>query len=206
MIMTSLLYKQTKLWMGLLTGAMLLVALNGCQPKPISFKNTDITGSALSANFVLKDADGTPRSMSDFAGKVVVLFFGYTQCPDVCPTTLQTFAQVMDQLGDDSKKVQVVFITIDPKRDTPALLKEYVPQFNPSFIGLTGNNEEIANLAKSMRIYYQKVDGATDNTYTYDHTAGAYVFDPKGQLRLLIKHGQPVPDIVPDIQILLKGS
>ncbi len=195
-----------KRWLNAVTIFLLAFALGGCVPKAVSFKNTDITGSALTADFTLKDTEGRAKTMADFKGKVVVLFFGYTQCPDVCPTTLQTMATALQGLGEDAGKVQVVFVTIDPKRDTPELLKQYVPQFNPTFIGLTGSDEELAKAAKGMRVFYQKVDGKTASSYTFDHTAGAYVFDPKGQLRLLIKHGQPVEQIIPDLQALIKGA
>jgi protein SCO1/2 len=185
----------------------LFFLLAGCQAKqPVAFKNTDITGSALSPNFSLKDPAGQTRTLNDFRGKVVIMFFGYTQCPDVCPTTLHDLSVVMEKLGDKAKAVQVLFVTVDPKRDTPQLLSEYVPQFNPSFLGLTGTDEEIAQVTKGLRIIYQRVEGKAPGTYWFNHSAGMYVADPKGQLRLLIKHAQTPDNIVPDIQLLLSGN
>lgn len=194
--------RKIPLLLGLLA---LLASLWSCSPKPVQFKNTDITGSALSADFELLDLNGKPVRKADFAGKVLVLFFGFTQCPDVCPTTLQNMASVMQALGTDADKVAVVFVTLDPARDTPELLKAYVPQFNPSFTALTGSDEQIAAAAKGLRIFYQKVEGKTPTSYTFDHTASSYVIDAKGTLRLLVRHAAPAEDIASDLRELIRG-
>lgn len=183
-----------------------LVLLAACSPKPVQFKNTDITGSALTADFQLQNLDGKAVTKADYAGKLLVLFFGFTQCPDVCPTTLQNMAEVMKRLGSDADKVSVVFVTLDPQRDKPEMLKAYVPQFYPSFSALTGTDEQIANAAKGLRIFYQKVEGKTETSYTFDHTASAYVVDAKGVLRLLVRHAATPDDIAADLKALLKGG
>lgn len=185
---------------------ILAVLVMACSPKAPAFKSTDITGSALTADFELQDLDGKPVRKADFAGKVMVIFFGFTQCPDVCPTTMQNLSEVMQKLTPAQQdKVAVVFVTLDPARDTPELLKAYVPQFNPRFVALTGSDAQIAAAAKGLRIFYQKVDGKTATSYTFDHTASAYVVDPKGTLRLLVRHAAPVDDIANDIRQLLDG-
>ena len=182
--------------------AWVLVA---CDSKP-AFKNVDITGSkAFGTNFGLIDVDGKLRTLADYQGKAVVMFFGYTHCPDVCPTTLIEMQEVMSLLGPQAAKVQVIFVTLDPERDTSEVLKQYVPAFNPSFIGLRPANEEALNrLTKEFKIYYKRVPGLSPNTYTIDHTAGSYVFDPKGQLRLYIKHGQGPEVLAQDLKTILQ--
>lgn len=179
--------------------------LAACDSKP-TFKNVDITGSkAFGTNFGLIDVDGKLRTLADFQGKAVVMFFGYTHCPDVCPTTLIEMQEVMRLLGPQAAKVQVIFVTLDPERDTSEVLKQYVPAFNPSFIGLRPANEEALNrLTKEFKIYYKRVPGLSPNTYTIDHTAGSYVFDPKGQLRLYIKHGQGPEVLAQDLKTILQ--
>ena len=182
--------------------AWVLVA---CDSKP-AFKNVDITGSkAFGTNFGLIDVDGKLRTLADYQGKAVVMFFGYTHCPDVCPTTLIEMQEAMRLLGPQAAKVQVIFVTLDPERDTSEVLKLYVPAFNPSFIGLRPANEEALNrLTKEFKIYYKRVPGLSPNTYTIDHTAGSYVFDPKGQLRLYIKHGQGPEVLAQDLKTILQ--
>ena len=182
--------------------AWVLVA---CDSKP-TFKNVDITSSkAFGTNFGLIDVDGKLRTLADYQGKAVVMFFGYTHCPDVCPTTLIEMQEVMRLLGPQAAKVQVIFVTLDPERDTSEVLKLYVPAFNPSFIGLRPANEEALNrLTKEFKIYYKRVPGLSPNTYTIDHTAGSYVFDPKGQLRLYIKHGQGPEVLAQDLKTILQ--
>ena len=179
--------------------------LAACDSKP-TFKNVDITGSkAFGTNFSLIDVDGRLRTLADYQGKAVVMFFGYTHCPDVCPTTLIEMQEVMSLLGPQAAKVQVIFVTLDPERDTAEVLKQYVPAFNPSFIGLRPANEEALNrLTKEFKIYYKRVPGLSPNTYTIDHTAGSYVFDPKGQLRLYIKHGQGPEVLAQDLKTILQ--
>ena len=182
--------------------AMILVA---CSPKP-EFKNIDITGStAFGKDFSLLDPDGNTRTLADFKGKVVVMFFGYTQCPDICPTTLTEMQQVMTLLGPQSDKVQVLFVTVDPERDTAAILKQYVPSFDPRFLGLRPADEAaLEKVAKDFKIYYKKVPGKSPGSYTMDHTAGSYAFDPQGRLRLYIKHAQGPETLAHDLKELMK--
>ena len=185
--------------------ATLLIALTACSPKP-EFKNIDITGStAFGKDFSLVDPDGKVRTLADFKGKVVVMFFGYTQCPDVCPTTLTEMQQVMSLMGSQSDKVQVLFVTVDPERDTAAILKQYVPAFDPRFLGLRPvDDAALEKVAKDFKIYYKKVPGTSPGSYTMDHTAGSYAFDPQGHLRLYIKHAQGPETLAHDLKELLK--
>jgi protein SCO1/2 len=169
------------------------------------FNGTDITGAELGPEFRLTDHNGKPRTLADFRGKVVVLFFGYTQCPDVCPTTLSDMAHAMQALGPDAARVQVLFVTVDPKRDTPELLRNYVPAFNPDFLGLYGDEEATKKVAKDFRIYYGIRPGKTPETYTVDHSAQTLVFDPKGRIRLLIQYGTPSDKIAADLKLLLNS-
>jgi len=181
------------------------LALIACSPKP-SFKNVDITGSkAFGNDFSLLDPDGKVRTLSDFKGKAVVIFFGYTQCPDVCPTTLTEMQQVMTLLGPQADKVQVLFITVDPDRDTAAILKQYVPAFDKRFLGLRpADQAALEKVAKDFMIYYKQVPGTSAGSYTIDHTAGSYAFDPEGRLRLYIKHAQGPEILAQDLKELLK--
>jgi protein SCO1/2 len=181
------------------------LAVIACSPKP-SFKNVDITGSkAFGNDFNLLDPDGKVRTLSDFKGKAVVIFFGYTQCPDVCPTTLTEMQQVMTLLGPQADKVQVLFITVDPDRDTAAILKQYVPAFDKRFLGLRPADQvALEKVAKDFMIYYKQVPGTSANSYTIDHTAGSYAFDPEGHLRLYIKHAQGPEILAQDLKELLK--
>ena len=183
----------------------LMLILTACSPKP-EFKNIDITGStAFGKDFSLLDPDGKVRTLSDFKGKVVVMFFGYTQCPDVCPTTLTEMQQVMSILGPQSDKVQVLFVTVDPQRDTAAILKQYVPAFDSRFLGLLPADDiALEKVAKDFKIYYKKVPGISPGSYTIDHTAGSYAFDPDGRLRLYIKHAQGPEALAHDLKELLK--
>jgi protein SCO1/2 len=169
---------------------------------PPAFKAVDITGANYARNFSLMSPAG-PRSLADYRGKVVVIFFGYTQCPDVCPTTLADLAEVRKRLGAEGERLQVIFVTIDPERDTPALLSQYVPGFDPSFVGLYGDADQTAAVAKEFKVFYQKVAGSTPTSYTMDHTAGSYVIDKDGRVRLFIRHGASVDDIVGDLRKLL---
>jgi len=185
--------------------AVLLLALTACTPKP-DFKNVDITGStAFGKDFSLLDSDGKVRTLADFRGKVVVMFFGYTQCPDVCPTTLTEMQQVMTLIGPQAEKVQVLFVTVDPERDSAAILKQYVPAFDPHFIGLRPVDQAaLDQVTKDFKIYYKKVPGSRPGSYTIDHTAGSYAFDPEGHLRLYIKHAQGPETLAHDLKELLK--
>jgi protein SCO1/2 len=198
---------------------LLLSALAGCSDKPgadggqmvlapakSAFKNTDVSGLGYARDFALTDQDGKPRTLADFKGKAVVIFFGYTHCPDVCPTTMAEMAAAMKELGPDADRVQVLFVTLDPERDTPAVLKQYVPAFDPRFIGLSGDQEATARVAKEFRVFYQKVPGKEAGSYTLDHTAASYVFDPQGRVRLFVRHGQGPEPIAHDLKMLLSGK
>ena len=185
--------------------ATLVTILMACSSKT-EFKNIDITGStAFGKDFTLLDPNGNVRSLADFKGKVVVMFFGYTQCPDICPTTLTEMQQVMTLLGPQSDKVQVLFVTVDPERDTAAILKQYVPSFDSRFLGLRPADETaLEKVTKDFKIYYKKVPGSSPGSYTMDHTAGSYAFDPQGRLRLYIKHAQGPETLAHDLKELLK--
>jgi len=185
--------------------AAFLLILTACSPKP-EFKNIDITGStAFGKDFNLVDPNGKVRTLADFKGKVVVMFFGYTQCPDVCPTTLTEMQQVMTILGPKSDKVQVLFVTVDPQRDTAAILKQYVPAFDSRFLGLRSEDDvALEKVAKDFKIYYKKVPGINPGSYTIDHSAGSYAFDPDGRLRLYIKHAQGPETLAHDLKELLR--
>ena len=170
---------------------------------PLSFKNTDLTGAEYARDFALLDHNGTPRTLADYKGKVVVMFFGYTQCPDVCPTTMSELAAAMKALGPQADQVQVLFVTIDPERDTPALLAQYVPAFDPRFLGLYGDAAATAKVAKEFKVFYAKVPGKAPGSYAMDHTAASYLFDRNGKLRLFVRHGQGPAPIVHDLRLLL---
>jgi protein SCO1/2 len=185
---------------------LMSVGLAGCDKlssRPPSFQNTDLTGLQYASGFSLTDHHGKPRTLADFKGKVVVVFFGYTQCPDVCPTTMAEMASVMKELGPQADQVQVLFITVDPERDTQALLAQYVPQFDKRFLGLYGDAAATAAVAKEFKVYYAKVPGKAPGSYSMDHTAGSYVFDKDGKVRLFLRHGQGAGPIVHDLKQLL---
>jgi protein SCO1/2 len=183
--------------------ALLLAACEAGGPK---FAASDVTGSAFGRDFALQDPDGRERTLADFRGKAVVLFFGYTQCPDVCPTTLATLAETMKRLGPDADRVQVLFVTVDPERDTAALLRQYVPAFDRRFLGLRGDAAATARTAKEFKVIYEKVPGATPGSYTMDHSAGSYVFDPQGRLRLYVANGQGPDVFAHDLRELLRAG
>jgi protein SCO1 len=184
--------------------ALAAVLLAGCDSKP-AFTNLDITGNTqFGSDFSLPDSSGKVRTLGDFKGKVVVLFFGYTHCPDVCPTTLAELAQTMQKLGDDAKRVQVLMVTVDTARDTPPILTEYVGAFSPSFVALRpADTAQLVKITKDFRVYYAQVPGKTPGDYTMDHTAASYVFDPQGKLRLFARDGQGVDPWVHDLKLLL---
>lgn len=179
------------------------LALAGCGRESLRFDAIDITGAAYAQDFALADHDGRPRRLADFRGKLVVVFFGFVQCPDVCPTTLAKLAEVKQRLGADSAKMQVVFVTVDPERDTQQVLAQFVPAFDPSFVALYGTPEEIARTAREFKVFYQKVAGPTPTSYTMEHTAGCYVFDTEGRIRLFVKHEQDAASIASDLKKLL---
>jgi protein SCO1/2 len=180
------------------------LALSGCTPSTPTFQNTDITGADFGKNFTLTDHTGKTRSLSDYQGKVVLIFFGFTQCPDVCPTTLAELSEVMKKLGSGADRVQVLFITVDPERDTQTVLGQYVPAFDPRFVGLTGSVEQIAAVAKDFKAFYQKVP-TPNGSYTVDHFSGMYAFDATGRIRLFIRYRAPMNSVVADVKTLLKG-
>jgi protein SCO1/2 len=183
------------------------LALAGCQkgtsgPK-LDFTNTDLTGLSYAQGFSLNDHTGKPVTLDSYKGKVLVVFFGYTQCPDVCPTTMAEMAGVMKELGPQADQVQVLFITLDPARDTKELLAQYAPTFDPRFVGLYGTPEQTAQVAKEFKVIYNKVEGKTPDSYTIEHTAGSYVFDKNGKIRLFLRHGQGPAPITHDLKLLL---
>lgn len=188
----------TALWLG---AAGLLAACSEPAPK---FAAVDVTGADYAKDFQLNDHNGQRRSLKDFAGKLVVVFFGYTQCPDVCPTSMAELAEVKKTLGADGNKLQGIFITVDPQRDTPEILKAYMANFDPSFLALIPTSEELAVLAKDYKVYYKKVDGSTPTSYTMDHSAGSYVYDTQGRLRLYARYGGGAAALASDLKLLLK--
>jgi protein SCO1/2 len=186
----------------LLTAALLLGACSESR----RFVSTDLSMVDWGRDFALTDHQGKPRRLADFKGKAVVLFFGYTHCPDVCPTTLSTMREAMVLLGADAERVQVLFATLDPARDTPALLAQYVPAFHPSFLGLHGDEQTIATAAKDFKVFFVKRAGSTPDTYSVDHSTGSYAFDPAGKLRLLLRHGETPANVAADLKLLLSGK
>lgn len=190
-------------WAGV--AATLGPGLAACtEPKP-SFNAVDITGADYAKNFSLADADGKVRTLADFKGKVVVLFFGYAQCPDVCPTTMTEMAQVKQQLGADGDKFQVLFVTVDPARDTPEVMKAYMGAFDPTFVALIPTQDQLAAVAKDFKVYYKKVEGKTPTSYSMDHSAASFVYDREGRLRLYARYGAGVPAMVSDVKTLLQS-
>lgn len=187
----------------LLTGAAGIIS--ACSQDKPQFRNIDITGADYAKDFHLTDQNGQQRSLKDFRGKVVILFFGYTQCPDVCPTTMAELAEVKKALGKDGDKLQVLFVTVDPERDTPQVLKGYMGNFDPSFLALRPTPDQLPEVAKDYKVYYKKVDGKTPTSYTMDHSAGSYVYDPQGNVRLYYRYGSGIQALVSDIQLLLKA-
>ena len=179
--------------------------LSACSDKAPKFAAIDVTGADYARDFSLTDHNGQARSLKDFKGKVVVLFFGFTQCPDVCPTSMNELAEAKKLLGKDGDRLQGLFVTVDPERDTPEVLKAYMGNFDPSFLALyTTTPEQLAALAKDYKVYYKKVDGKTPTSYTMDHSAGSYVYDTEGKLRLYTRYGTGVQPLVDDIKLLLK--
>lgn len=188
----------------MLSAAVLAAGCDKLSTKTPAFVNTDITGLDYAKGFSLTDHTGKPRTLQDFRGKLVVVFFGYTQCPDVCPTTMAKMATVMKELGPASKDVQVLFITLDPERDTQELLNAYVPAFHPSFIGLRGDAEATARTAKEFKLFYSKTPSGDDpKNYTVDHMTASYVFDREGRVRLLVRHEAEPGAIASDLRQLL---
>ena len=177
-----------------------------CAPDKPQFKSIDLTGADYAKDFVLPDQNGKTRSIKDFAGKVVVVFFGFTQCPDVCPTSMAELAGIKKSLGADGDKLQGVFISVDPERDTPEILKAYMANFDPTFLALRPSVEQLSVVAKDFKIYYKKVEGRTASSYSMDHSAGNYIYDPQGRLRLYNRYGTGAEGLSADIRLLLKGK
>ncbi|MEX1167878.1 MAG: SCO family protein [Hydrogenophaga sp.] len=182
------------------------LTLAACGKEAVPFTGIDITGADYATGFSLIDHNGQPRTLADFKGKVVMVFFGFTQCPDVCPTSMTEMAQVKQMLGADGERFQGLFVSIDPERDTPEIMKAYMAAFDPSFLALYAKPEELSAVAKSFKIYYKKVPGSTPESYTMDHSAGSYVFDPEGRVRLYNRYGTGLQGLTDDVKRLLAGN
>ena len=202
-----------KIRRSVLLAAALCVALAGCDKlgvvatKPAaSFRGADITGADYAKTLSMPDMNGQPRTLGDFKGKVTVVFFGYTQCPDVCPTTMAELAQVKKALGADGDKLQAVFVSIDPERDTPEILKSYMASFDPNFVALRGTLAQTQATAKEFKVYFAKVPGKAEGSYTMDHSAGAFVFDAKGNVRLFERYGAGPEGLTADVKALIAQS
>lgn len=202
-----------KIRRSVLLAAAFCVALAGCDKlgvaatKPAaSFRGADITGADYAKTLSMPDMNGQPRTLGDFKGKVTVVFFGYTQCPDVCPTTMAELAQVKKALGADGDKLQAVFVSIDPERDTPEILKSYMASFDPNFVALRGTLAQTQATAKEFKVYFAKVPGKAEGSYTMDHSAGAFVFDAKGNVRLFERYGAGAEALTADVKALIAES
>jgi protein SCO1/2 len=198
--MTALLFRRASM----LAAAALM--LGACSPDKPQFRSIDITGADYARDFKLADHNGQPRTLADFRGKVVVIFFGFAQCPDVCPTAMAELAEIKRLLGADGGKVQGLFVTLDPERDTPEVLKAYMGNFDPAFLALRPTPQELPDLAKHFKIFYKKNEGKTAGSYTLDHTAASYVFDLQGRVRLYTRHGMGPAALAEDLKILVKGA
>ena len=196
-------FSRTVLSLGLLA---VVWGLTGCSQGKPSFHGVDITGANYAQGWTLSDQDGQERTLKDFAGKAVVVFFGFTQCPDVCPTALQEIAEAKRLLGADGDKLQGIFITVDPERDSAELLKAYVGNFGPDFVALRPSPEQLPQVTKDFKIYYKKVEGQTPTSYTMDHSAGSFTFDPQGRIRLYNRHASGAEALAADVKILLSGQ
>lgn len=186
--------------------SLMAAALSACDrsltaSEAARFRGIDITGAVYGRDFSLTDFHGQARHLADYRGKVVMLYFGFVQCPDVCPTALTRAAAVVQRLGADASRLQLLFVTVDPERDTPVLLREYLAAFDPSFVALTGSAQQIKSAADEFRVFYKKVP--TGSSYTMDHTALSYLFDPQGHLRVALRHEQSVDDYTADVKALL---
>lgn len=187
-----------------LLSSLIVAGLGACSENKPAFAAVDITGADYARDFALTDHNGQPRSLKDFAGKVVVMFFGYTQCPDVCPTSMLELVEVKKLLGKQGERVQGLFVTVDPARDTPEVLKAYMENFDPSLLALYTTSEKLQALAKDYKVYYKKVEGPTPTSYSMDHSAGSYVYDPQGKLRLYTRYGSGAALLAGDIKLLLQ--
>ena len=191
---------------GCITASSATVLLSACSENKPSFVSIDVTGADYAKDFSLTDHNGQARSLKDFAGKVVVIFFGFTQCPDVCPTSMAELAEIKKLLGARGDKLQGLFVTVDPQRDTPQVLKAYMANFDPSFLALYTTPEKLVQLAKDYKVYYKKVEGKTPTSYTIDHSAGSFVYDTKGALRLYTRYGTGAKPLAQDIEVLLNQA
>lgn len=190
-----------------LTAALAAGLLAACSKgEAPSFAGIDITGADYATGFDLADQFGQRRMLADFKGKVVLVFFGFTQCPDVCPTTLTEIAQVKQALGADGERVQGIFISVDPERDTPEIMKQYMASFDPTFLALQAPPDQLPDIARSFKVYYKKVEGKTPTSYTMDHSAGTYVYDPQGRIRLYHRYGSGVQGLIADVKQLLAAG
>ena len=186
--------------------ALLAVTLAACDSGRPKFRSTDITGVDYGRSLELTDHNGKPRRLADFRGRAVVVFFGFTHCPDVCPTTLADAAQAMRQLGPEADRVQVLFVTVDPERDTREALAKYVPAFDARFLGLRGDPDATRRAAKEFKVYFEKRPGKTPEAYSVDHSAQSYILDAQGRLRLYVRHDRIAEDLAPDLRVLLKSG
>jgi protein SCO1/2 len=201
----------SKLLLPLVWMLVCVLTLSSCDNKGVplpktAFANTDITGLDYGKDFSLTDHNGKPRTIADFRGKLVFVFFGYTHCPDICPTTLSDMAGIMKSLGSDADKLQVLFITLDPERDTPEVMAGYVPAFHSGFLGLYGDRAATEKVARDFKLFQQRVPGPDGKSYTIDHTAASYVFDTRGHLRLFVRHGQNGAPLLNDLKLLLSEN
>ncbi|MFN3737264.1 SCO family protein [Hydrogenophaga sp.] len=187
----------------LLAAAIATTLLGACSKQAPAFKAVDITGAEYATGFNLTDHNGQKRTLADFKGKAVVIFFGYTQCPDVCPTSMTELAQAKQLLGPDGDKLQGLFISVDPERDTPEVMKAYMASFDPTFLALYAPAGELPEVARQFKIYYKKVDGPTPTSYTMDHAAGSYVYDTQGRIRLYHRYGSGAQALADDVKLLL---
>jgi protein SCO1/2 len=187
-------------------GAVAVGLLPSCAPEAPKFNAVDITGAEYARDFPLTDHLGQSRSIKDFSGKIVAVFFGFVQCPDVCPATMAELAEVKKLLGSDGQKLQVIFITVDPQRDSAEVMKAYMANFDPTFLALLPTPEQLAAIAKDFKVFYKRVDGSTAGRYTVDHSAGTYIFDTKGRIRLFSRYGSGAQTVADDIKALLKSS
>lgn len=199
-------YLARRMVLGGLFIGLISPVLVACTPEAQTFQSSDITGASYARDFHLKDHHGKARSLAEFRDKVIVVFFGFTQCPDVCPTSMTTMAKVKRLLGEQGEALQVLFITVDPERDTLPLLKEYMSNFDPTFLALRPEPAELPNLAAEFKLYYKKVEGKTPTSYSMDHSAGKFIFDTQGRVRLFSQYGAEASVLKDDVQKLLKAS
>jgi protein SCO1/2 len=185
---------------------VLAALLAACSPDGPKFRSTDVTGAEFGRTLALDGHDGKPHTLEEFRGKAVVVFFGFTHCPDICPTTLADMAGVMKKLGGDAARVQVLFVTVDPERDTREVLARYVPAFDSRFLGLVGDAEATLRTAKEFRVYFAKSAGSAPGAYTIDHSAQSFVYDPQGRLRLIVRPERIAHDLAEDLRTLLKSA